>query len=171
MQSRKETTPMLQAMRRRLERDEEGFTLIELMVVVLIIAILLAIAIPTFLGARQRAQNRAAQSNLRNALTAEKTWYTDQQAYSQTKSELVGIEPSLSFDTAADTAPTVGNVSYYVDANGAVYLAAKSASGTCFYLKDVPVQVTGGPSPGTYYAGDTTCASLSTTAVTGTKWP
>ena len=61
--------------------EEEGFTLIELMVVVLIIAILIAIAIPTFLGARQRAQDRAAQSDLRNALTTEKTFYTDNQSY------------------------------------------------------------------------------------------
>ena len=61
--------------------QEEGFTLIELMVVVLIIAILIAIAIPTFLGARQRAQDRAAQSDLRNGLTAEKTVYTDNQTY------------------------------------------------------------------------------------------
>src|ERR1700680_3667238 len=73
---------MLQALRRRLERDEEGFTLIELMVVVLIIAILLAIAIPSFLGARTRAQDRAAQSNIRNAFTAEKTIYFDSPAYS-----------------------------------------------------------------------------------------
>ena len=51
------------------------------MVVVLIIAILIAIAIPTFLGARQRAQDRAAQSDLRNGLTAEKTFYTDSQTY------------------------------------------------------------------------------------------
>ena len=49
------------------DRGEDGFTLIELMVVILIIAILIAIAIPTFLGARQKAQDRAAQSNLRNA--------------------------------------------------------------------------------------------------------
>src|ERR1700733_12699297 len=48
---------------------EAGFTLIELMVVLLIIAILLAIAIPTFLGVTGSANDRAAQSNLTNALT------------------------------------------------------------------------------------------------------
>ena len=61
---------MLQALRKRLHNDEEGFTLIELMVVVLIIAILIAIAIPTFLGAKNRAQHRQQQSNLRNGLAA-----------------------------------------------------------------------------------------------------
>ena len=67
---------------------EEGFTLIELMVVVLIIAILIAIAIPTFLGARERAQDRAAQSDLRNGLTAEKVYYTDAEAYTTTVADL-----------------------------------------------------------------------------------
>src|SRR5213593_4258357 len=72
---------MIQRIANALKRRDEGFTLIELMVVVLIIAILIAIAIPTFLGARKRAQDRAAQSNLRNALTAEKTYYTDNEIY------------------------------------------------------------------------------------------
>src|SRR5437868_13364716 len=71
----------LTALAKRSRDDEQGFTLIELMVVVLIIAILIAIAIPTFLGARQRAQDRASQSDLRNGLTAEKTYYTDNQTY------------------------------------------------------------------------------------------
>jgi len=53
------------------------------MVVVLIIAILIAIAIPTFLGARTRAQDRAAQASLRNALVAAKSIYTDKQDYAQ----------------------------------------------------------------------------------------
>src|SRR5256885_16114226 len=96
---------MLEKLRAR-RQSEEGFTLIELMVVVLIIAILLAIAIPTFLGARSRAQDRAAQSNLRNALTAEKTYYTDAQAYTTdiaAGGALNSIEPNLVFNANAAT--------------------------------------------------------------------
>src|SRR3989442_15968161 len=94
---------------RRLQenREDEGFTLIELMVVVLIIAILIAIAIPTFLGARKRAQDRAVQSNLRNGLTAEKVYYTDVQAYANSVGGggpgLIPIEPSLPYDTAVSS--------------------------------------------------------------------
>src|SRR2546428_12715179 len=92
---------MMQCLRQRLDREDEGFTLIELMVVVLIIAILIAIAIPTFLGARQRAQDRAAESSLRNGLTAAKTIFTDAEDYTQaTVAALGAVEPSLQFKAA-----------------------------------------------------------------------
>src|SRR5580700_4939318 len=63
------------------EAADAGFTLIELMVVLLIIAILLAIAIPTFLGVSGSANDRAAQSNLTNALTEVKALYQNSQSY------------------------------------------------------------------------------------------
>ena len=140
---------MLQTLRRRLQGEREGgFTLIELMVVVLIIAILIAIAIPTFLGARTRAQNRAVQANLRNALTVEKSVYTDAQAYSSDVAATGPLklgEPALTYIADGSmTAATAGNVYVSVPATNTVVLGTKSASGTCYYLKDIaPAPVPG----------------------------
>ena len=89
---------MLTSIKQRMDREDEGFTLIELMVVLLIIAILLAIAIPTFLGARNTANARSTQENLRNALTAEQTYWTSNQNFS---TNLSTIEAALSWATAA----------------------------------------------------------------------
>jgi type IV pilus assembly protein PilA len=157
---------MLEMLRRRHE-DDEGFTLIELMVVVLIIAILIAIAIPTFLGARQRAQDRAAQSNVRNAFTAEKTFYTDGQAYTGTVADLTAIEPSLNYITVSASLAASGNLVYVAastttTANDTVTLAAQSGSGKCFWLRD-------NTATGTRYA--TSNAPCTTApAITGTSW-
>jgi type IV pilus assembly protein PilA len=140
----------LHSLASRRRDEEQGFTLIELMVVVLIIAILIAIAIPTFLGARARAQDRAAQSNLRNALTAEKTVYTDNQQYDATTANMKAIEPSLNWNgaitTRAATTVTVGT-STGGTTNDTACITETSKSGTVFSLADIGA----GTNAGTYY--------------------
>jgi type IV pilus assembly protein PilA len=127
---------MIDKLRERRE-NEEGFTLIELMVVVLIIAILLAIAIPTFLGARNRANDRASQASLRNALTAAKVVFTDAQDYQQaTISKLGEEEPALSFDTAPSTGPKEVTVEDPPAVANEWYATSFSKSGKCFHIKD-----------------------------------
>jgi len=64
-----------------LSKQEKGFTLIELMIVVAIIGILAAIAIPQFSSYRVKAFNSSAQADLRNIMTAEEAAYADTQAY------------------------------------------------------------------------------------------
>ena len=146
------------------DRREGGFTLVELMIVVLIVAILIAIAMVTFPATRDRAQDRDAQADLRNALSAEKVHFADQQAYTQVKAELAAIEPALTFDAAADQAPTAGSVAYAVS-GATVTLATRSATGTCFYLRDTATS-------GTTYLRNIDCdqPSAPTGAFTATGW-
>jgi type IV pilus assembly protein PilA len=113
---------MLQ-LRHRLSR-EEGFTLIELLVVIVIIGILLAIAVPSYLGFRTRAQNSAAQSDLRSAVPAAEAYYSDNGNYTAMDA------PALKgYDSGLSTKVTVNKT-----AANAYCLQAVSDSGTTYYF-------------------------------------
>jgi len=71
-------------------KNRKGFTLIELMIVIAIIGILAAIAIPQFSAYRKRSYNSAAQSDLKNATTAQEAYFVDEQTYASAVASLVG---------------------------------------------------------------------------------
>jgi type IV pilus assembly protein PilA len=181
---------VIQAIQRRLaarrENGEGGFTLIELMVVVMIIAILVGIAIPAFLGARRRAQDTASKSDLRNGLGTAQTIFTDNQAYLATAAMVTSLtteEPSLTFqnDTTKSTTSkqlsvaTTQSDGVATDPLDEIILASESGSGTCFYYRHV---ATAGlvdptkPRSGTYTAttGSGTDCQASNAPTTESKW-
>jgi type IV pilus assembly protein PilA len=76
-------------------KDEKGFTLIELMIVIAIIGILAAIAIPQFSAYRTRSFNAAANADLRNAATAQEAYFVDNQRYAGNVANLTGNKYGL----------------------------------------------------------------------------
>src|SRR6266508_1618336 len=72
---------MTSKIRQRLAGGESGFTLIELLVVMIILAILTAIAIPSYLSFRDRANNSAAGADLRAAIPSVEAWFSDHGTY------------------------------------------------------------------------------------------
>ena len=138
--------------------DDAGFTLIELMVVLLILAILLAIAIPTFLGVTKSANDRAAQSNLNTALVnAKAAFQQNQQSYTGVNTTtLSSAEPSLSYTTGNSSAQ--GTISMFESSDGfGVVLTAYSKSGNCWILADNTQAITAGVGP---YTNSTPTAGL-----------
>ena len=127
---------MLRNLRERAQ-DEKGFTLIELLVVILIIGILAAIAIPSFLNQRSKGNDAEAKSAAVTAAEAFETCATDNNgSYAPcTESALLSIEPTLN-DVSARLAVTSTANTYSVtvtsnrDSNAATFVLARAANGT-----------------------------------------
>ena len=144
-------------------RDERGFTLIELMTVILIIAVLVVLALPTFLGARKQAFDRAAQADVRNAFAAERAYYTDTLTYTTNPATMTAIEAAITY-LDGDT-PLVTDVAYLHlhPIPNELFISAMSESGTCFYLRETD----GG---GAEFATDPACGVADTQTYSRTAW-
>jgi type IV pilus assembly protein PilA len=151
-------------------RDTRAFTLVELLVVLMVVGILIAIAVPTFLGARTRAESRAAQATARNVLTAARVLYSDGSTYADAVTALPTIEPTYTYTAPDAPSSAVDVASVGIAGNHQeLGIAVLAANGTCYLIHDVVTDAAV-----TYYGSTTETerctAEQALTVISATTW-
>jgi type IV pilus assembly protein PilA len=125
--------------------SQEGFTLIELLVVIIILGILLAIAVPSYIGFKSKAEKSAAQANVRAAVPAVEAFYADNGTYVGIDNASTGSPPGMGFYDPASAAKVVVSTSPAPSATS--YCVYSTTGGATFFKLSPAGPITQDPGP------------------------
>jgi prepilin-type N-terminal cleavage/methylation domain-containing protein len=121
---------------------EQGFTLVELLIVIAIIAILLAVAVPSYMSFDDRARESVAESNVRAIVPAVESFYSDNSSYSALDNASTASPPGLaSYDPAGSTHVVIASSSLHS------YCIYSTSGGSTFFKKGPGGDITADPGP------------------------